>query len=135
MELVNDITSFEPKTDEDWKVFRFSIETLLLLLSPFSPHIAEELWETIGNKSSILEQGWPSWDEEITKEDKIELVIQVNGKVKAKLTIPTGLSDEDIKQKALEEPKIKEATGHKAIKKSLLLKANSVASRVSDLLI
>ncbi|MEK7196537.1 MAG: class I tRNA ligase family protein, partial [Nitrospirota bacterium] len=122
MELVNDITSFEPKTDEDWKVFRFSIETLLLLLSPFSPHIAEELWETIGNKSSILEQGWPSWDEEITKEDKIELVIQVNGKVKAKLTIPTGLSDEDIKQKALEEPKIKEATGHKAIKKVFVVK-------------
>ncbi|MFA4918082.1 MAG: leucine--tRNA ligase [Thermodesulfovibrionales bacterium] len=126
MELVNDITSFEPKTDEDWKVFRFSIETLLLLLSPFSPHIAEELWETIGNKSSIFEQRWPSWDEEITKEDETELVIQVNGKVKAKLTIPTGLSDEDIKQKALEEPKIKEATGHKTIKKVFVVKGKLV---------
>ena len=126
MELVNDITSFEPKTDEDRKVFRFSIETLLLLLSPFSPHIAEELWETIGNKSSILEQSWPSWDEEITKEDEIELVIQVNGKVKAKLTIPTGLSDEDIKQKTLEEPKIKEAIGHKTIKKVFVVKGKLV---------
>jgi len=126
MELVNDITSFEPKTDEDRKVFRFSIETLLLLLSPFSPHIAEELWETIGNKSSILEQSWPSWDEDITKEDEIELVIQVNGKVKAKLTIPTGLSDEDIKQKALEEPKIKEAIGHKTIKKVFVVKGKLV---------
>ncbi|MDP3112181.1 MAG: leucine--tRNA ligase, partial [Thermodesulfovibrionales bacterium] len=132
MELVNDITSFEPKTDEDWKVFRFSIETLLLLLSPFSPHIAEELWETIGNKSSILEQRWPSWDEEITKEDEIELVIQVNGKVKAKLTIPTGLSDEDIKQKALEEPKIKEATGHKAIKKVFVVKGKLVNIVIGD---
>ncbi|KAF0146263.1 MAG: leucyl-tRNA synthetase [Nitrospirae bacterium] len=132
MELVNDITSFEPKTDEDWKVFRFSIEALLLLLSPFSPHIAEELWETIGNKASILEQRWPSWDEDITKEDEIELVIQVNGKVKAKLLMPTGLSDEDIKQKALEEPKIKEATGHKAIKKVFVVKGKLVNIVIGD---
>ena len=91
MELVNDLSSFDPKTEDDWNTFRFSTETLLLLLSPFSPHISEELWESMGNKKSILEEGWPSWDENIAKEEEIELVIQINGKVKAKIMIPAGL--------------------------------------------
>ncbi|TAL27617.1 MAG: leucine--tRNA ligase, partial [Nitrospirae bacterium] len=126
MEFVNELVSFEPRSDDNEIILRNSIETLLLLLSPFSPHIAEELWDALGNKSSILEQRWPSWDEELTKEDEIELVIQVNGKVKAKLAIPAGLSEEDIKQKALEEPKIKEAAESKAIKKVFVVKGKLV---------
>ena len=126
MELVNEMSAFEPKSDDEWQVFRFSIETLILLLSPFSPHIAEELWESIGNKSSVLEQKWPSWDEGMTKEDEIELVIQVNGKVRSKLMIPTGLSDEDIKKKALEESKVKEITSNRTIKKVFVVKGKLV---------
>lgn len=126
MELMNELSSFEPKSDDDWKIFRFSIEMLLLLLSPFSPHIAEELWEAIGNKPSISEQKWPSWDEEIAKEEEIELVVQVNGKVKAKLMIPAGLSDEEVKNKALNDDKIKELTSKNPPKKVIVVRGKLV---------
>ncbi|MDP3049122.1 MAG: leucine--tRNA ligase [Thermodesulfovibrionales bacterium] len=126
MELVNDLSSFDPKTQDDWKAFRFSTETLLLLLSPFSPHISEELWESMGNKKSILEQKWPSWDENIAKEEEIELVIQINGKVKAKIMIPAGLSDDEVRKKALNEPKTQEIIGKKALKKVFIVKGKLV---------
>ncbi len=126
MEFVNDLSSFDPKTQDDWKAFRFSNETLLLLLSPFSPHISEELWESMGNKKSILEQKWPSWDENIAKEEEIELVIQINGKVKAKIMIPAGLSDDEVRKKALNEPKTQEIIGKKALKKIFIVKGKLV---------
>jgi len=98
---MNEITSFEPGSEEEKAVFRFAIEQLLLLLSPFSPHIAEELWEAIGNKPSIFEQPWPVWDEDAAKEEQIELVIQVNGKLRSKSMIPVGMSDDEVKKIAL----------------------------------
>lgn len=126
MELVNDLSSFEPETEDDWKAFRFSNEILLLLLFPFSPHISEELWESMGNKKSILEQKWPLWDENIAKEEEIELVIQINGKVKAKIMIAAGLSDDEVRKKALDEPKIQEIIGKKALKKVFIVKGKLV---------
>jgi len=126
MELMNEISSFEPKSDDDRKILRFSIETLLILLSPFSPHIAEELWESMGNKKSLLEHEWPAWDEDIAKEQEIELVIQVNGKVKAKIMMAAGLPDEKIKEKALAEPKIQEILSAKPPKKVFIVKGKLV---------
>ncbi len=126
MEIMNEISSFEPKSEDEWKIFKYSIEILLRLLSPFSPHIAEELWEALGNKPSIFEQGWPSWDEKTAKEEEIELVIQVNGKVRAKLMIPSGFSDEEIKNKAAAEPRIREAIGKKSVKKVFIVKGKLV---------
>jgi leucyl-tRNA synthetase len=126
MELVNEITSFEPESDEDWVTFKFAIESMLLLLSPFSPHIAEELWEAIGNKPSIFEQKWPAWDEEATKEEMIELVIQINGKLRSKVMIALGIPDDEIKRMALEEKKIKEIIGNKPIKKIIVVKGKLV---------
>jgi leucyl-tRNA synthetase len=126
MELINEITSFESKSDEDRAIFRFAIERMLLLLSPFSPHIAEELWEAIGNKPSIFEQKWPEWDEEAAKEEKIELVIQINGKLRSKIMITPGIPDDGIKRMALEEQKIREIIGTGTIKKIIVVKGKLV---------
>ncbi|MEW6003416.1 MAG: class I tRNA ligase family protein, partial [Nitrospirota bacterium] len=126
MELVNEITSFEPKSDEDRATFRFAMETVLLIISPFSPHIAEELWEAVGNKPSIFEQKWPDWDEEVAKEEEIELVIQVNGKLRSRFFIPPGLSDEKIKELAIEDRKIQKIVRGKTIKKMIVVKGKLV---------
>jgi len=126
MELVNEIYTFEPDSEEKLEVLRFAIETLLLLLSPFSPHIAEELWEAIGNNPSIFEQRWPEWDEAAAKEEQIELVVQVNGKVRSKIMINSGISDDEIEKIALEDRKIKEIAGSKAIKKIVIVKGKLV---------
>jgi leucyl-tRNA synthetase len=126
MELVNEIASFDPCSDEDWASLRFSLEKTLFLLSPFAPHIAEELWEAIGNRPSIFEEKWPDWDEEIAKEEKIELVVQVNGKVRSKLLILPGFSDAEIKEMALYEPKIKDTIGNKTVEKVIVVKGKLV---------
>jgi leucyl-tRNA synthetase len=126
MELVNEIASFDPGSGEDWASIRFSLEKTLLLLSPFAPHIAEELWEALGNRPSIFEEKWPDWDEEIAKEEKIELVIQVNGKVRSKLLIPIGIADVEIRSMALQESKIKDIIGSKTIKKVIIVKGKLV---------
>jgi leucyl-tRNA synthetase len=132
MELVNEMTSFEPKSDEDRATFKFAVERMLLLLSPFSPHIAEELWEAIGNKSSIFEQEWPGWDEEAAKEEKIELVIQINGKLRSKIMISPGIPEDEIKEMALEEQKIREIVGTKAIRKVIVVRGKLVNIVVGD---
>jgi leucyl-tRNA synthetase len=126
MELVNETSSFEPRTGEDWGAMRFSIETLLLLLSPFSPHISEELWEALGNAPSIFNQAWPAWHEDIAREEEIELVVQVNGKVRAKVMVPAGLSEEEVKRAALEEPRIKPLADEGKIKKVIVVKGRLV---------
>jgi leucyl-tRNA synthetase len=126
MELVNEIASFEPATDEDRASLRFALERTLLLLAPFAPHLAEELWEALGNKPSIFEGKWPDWDEEIAKEEKIELVVQVNGKLRSKLLIPIGITDDEIKRMALQEPKINDIIGGKTIRKIIVVKGKLV---------
>lgn len=126
MELVNEISGFEPKDDEDNRVLRYAIKSTLLLLSPFSPHIAEELWEAIGHAPSILEESWPEWDEEIAREEEVELVIQVNGRVRSKIMIPAGLSEERIKEISLEDQKIKIMVEGKTIRNIFVVKGKLV---------
>ncbi len=126
MELVNEISAFQPEDDKGLGVLKNAIETTLLLLSPFSPHISEELWEAIGNYPSISENKWPEWDEEIAREVEVELVIQINGKVRSKFMIPQGLEEENIKEKALNAPKIRSSIEGKTIKKVLVVKGRLV---------
>lgn len=126
MEQLNEINSFEPASEEDYLALRFAIEKLLVLLSPFAPHIAEELWSAIGKSPSILDEKWPSWDDVAAKEEEIELVIQIGGKVRAKLITPHGKSDEELKDIALNEPKIKEILKDKPPKKVFVVKGKLV---------
>lgn len=126
MELVNEISGFKVQDDKDKTVFRFAIENLLVLLSPFSPHISEELWEAIGNKPSIQEQRWPIWDELAATEDYVELVIQVNGKLRSKMMIPKDTPDEEIKSLAMGDKKISAIISNKVIKKIIVIKGKLV---------
>ncbi|QQS21428.1 MAG: class I tRNA ligase family protein [Candidatus Moraniibacteriota bacterium] len=83
-------------------VSRNTLEILLRLLSPFAPHIAEELWERLGNPSSIVFSEWPSFDESLLQEERVECAVQVNGKLRARLSIVPGLSEQDAVEKVLE---------------------------------
>ena len=126
MELVNDMLGVEPDDDREMLAFRFSVENLLLLLCPFTPHIAEELWERIGNRPSISQQPWPAWDENMAAEEEVELVIQINGKLRGKLMISAGLSDDEVRGIALKDGKIAEAVGRKSIRKVIVIKGRLV---------
>jgi leucyl-tRNA synthetase len=126
MELVNEMTGFEPAGSKDLQVLRFALENTLLLISPFTPHIAEEIWGAIGNEPSISRRHWPAWDEEMAREEEIELVIQVNGRLRGKLMVPRGLSDEEAKTTALADQKTAEFIGGRDIKKVIVVKGRLV---------
>ncbi|MBI1880783.1 MAG: leucine--tRNA ligase [Chloroflexi bacterium] len=78
-----------------------AIRTLVLLMAPGFPHIAEEMWEKLGQPYSVHQQNWPTWDEELAKEDVVEIAVQVNGKVRDKIEVPTEIGEAEAKAKAL----------------------------------
>ena len=126
MELVNEVTGLENPAGEDRIALKAAVESTLLLLAPFTPHIAEELWEAIGNPPFIAARAWPGWDEELAREDEIELVVQVNGKLRGKLMVAFGLSDEELKKRALDDEKTAEWISGKSIRKVIVVKGRLV---------
>lgn len=96
------------------------------LLAPFAPHFAEEEWSQLGMEYSIFNQKWPEYDEKALVRSEVEIAIQVNGKIKAKINIPSNLNDEDIKKIALDEDKIKRALEGKNVKKIIVVKGRLV---------
>ncbi|MBI5212928.1 MAG: leucine--tRNA ligase [Nitrospirae bacterium] len=126
MELVNEISSFNPENEEDSSALGFAVKNTLMMLAPFAPHFAEELWEATGGKSSIFEHLWPEWDEMLAKDEEIELVVQINGRLRAKMLVPAGLPDEDARQRALQDERVKEMLNGREIKKVIVVKGKLV---------
>ncbi|MDP4085937.1 MAG: leucine--tRNA ligase [Bacillota bacterium] len=93
------------------------MEGFVKLLAPICPHIAEELWSKLGHNETIAYESWPAYDESKLVDDEIEIVIQVNGKVKHKLTVPTGATKEALEQMAMDDTKVKEQIEGKTIRK------------------
>ena len=124
MELVNEIYVSEVKDHKDElskRVMRESIETIVLLLSPFVPHFAEEMWEALGKKESIIRHKWPDYDREAVLEEEILIVIQVNGRLRDRITIPASFGEEEVKDWALKSEKIRRLVEGKEIKRVILV--------------
>ena len=98
-----------------------AIERFLLLLAPFAPHLAEELWERIGHKKSIFEERWPQYNKDLIKEERITLVIQINGKVRDKIEVNRDISQEEAKKLALKQKKVQNWIDGKEIKKIIFI--------------
>jgi leucyl-tRNA synthetase len=106
MELRNTLQDAQRVANASPAAWEEAVTNLLLLLAPIAPHITEELWAQRGRPYSIHQQPWPTWDEEIAREDTITLIVQVNGKVRDKVEAPAGVSEEEAKQLALASPAI-----------------------------
>lgn len=100
MSLVNDFYALGKITKGDFKV-------LLILLNPVAPHITEELWSIIGNDTPITQESWPSWDELKIIDDLVEIVVQINGKVRGKIMASPEASQEEVKSKVLDDDKLR----------------------------
>ena len=107
--------------DEDKNVLSFAIISLVKLMSPVTVHMSEEIWKELGGKTSIHDEKWCDWDENLAKASKITLVVQVNGKVKDKLEADEGVNEEGLKEIALNSEKIKELTSGKEIVKVIVV--------------
>jgi leucyl-tRNA synthetase len=124
-ELVNAIYDWQAKkpnlNDEDKMVLSFAIISMIKLMSPVAVHLTEEAWHELGGEGSVHDQPWCKWDENLAKASSITLVVQVNGKVKDKIEVDEGLSDEEMKSTALESPKIKALTDGMTIVKTIVV--------------
>jgi leucyl-tRNA synthetase len=98
-----------------------AMRTFLVLLNPFAPHLSSELWERLKSKGDVAEQNWPSHDEKFLIEDEVEIVIQVNGKVRDRMMMSIQASEEEIKSAALALPKIQEIVAGKQIRKVVVI--------------
>ncbi|NTV65556.1 MAG: class I tRNA ligase family protein, partial [Oscillochloris sp.] len=98
-----------------------AIQTLMLLIAPVAPHLAEELWERTGHGYSVHQQAWPVADPALAAEDEIEVVLQVNGKVRDKLLVPAGASEDQLRTLAMESDRLKSHIGGKAIRKVIVV--------------
>ncbi len=121
MELVNAIHQFESETDAGPVVLREAIEMTVLTLSPFVPHVAEELWRALGKRESVVQTPWPEFDPDATAEEEILVVIQVNGKLRDRMSVPASLEEEDLKQAALDRDRIRAFTAGKQIKNVIIV--------------
>jgi leucyl-tRNA synthetase len=148
MELVNELYSFsqttargapskdgsakgDTETPQTTAAMREAIEALIVMLSPFAPHTAEELWQRIGRTAGLTRAAWPSFDASMAQADEIVVPVQINGKVRARLTVSASLSDDQLRAHALADAVVKGYTEGKTIRRVVVAKGSLVSVVVS----
>jgi leucyl-tRNA synthetase len=148
MELVNDLYAFSDTTSHGMPtrgeplvarversqtiaVVREAIDALIVMLSPFAPHTAEELWCLLDHPDGLSKAVWPSFDPEVAKADEVVVPVQINGKVRARLTVPAGLPDDELGDRALADSVVRTYTTGKTILKVVVAKGPLVSVVIS----
>jgi leucyl-tRNA synthetase len=121
MELVNALYASEDAIAQGTLPAEFLAEVLrdlVLLLAPFAPYLAHELWEMLGEKGSLLKAAWPKYDAALAKEEELEIPVQINGKLRGRVTVPADATESFVLERALADEKVQAAlVGKKIVKK------------------
>jgi leucyl-tRNA synthetase len=153
MELVNELYGFCSKTgclrvgrdidspsdvglverSETLAVVKEAIDALVLMLSPFVPHMAEELWEALGHKDGVVAAGWPAFDEAVARAEEIVVPVQVNGKLRARLTVGADATDDELRTRALTDQHVVKYLEGKTVRKVVV--AGGSASRLVSIVV
>jgi leucyl-tRNA synthetase len=102
-------------------VLREALENLVVLLAPLVPHICEELWEVLGNSGSVSQAPWPAYDPRALQDAEVLIVVQINGKLRGRVNVNSGATEEEIRQSVLQNPRIQEALKGQAVRKFILI--------------
>ena len=121
MELINEVSRFDSQGDQAGAVRQEALETAVLLLSPITPHASHSLWQALGHDEAALNAAWPQVDESALVKDSLELVVQVNGKVRAKLEVPANADKDTVESLARAEPNVQKFTDGKTIRKVIVV--------------
>ncbi len=127
MELTNEVYKYlgsrpaEGERSEVGKALREAAETMVLLLSPFTPHASEEMWEMLGHRGGLRKVEWPSYDSSIVVQETITLVLQVNGKVRSRIAIPADLAEEELRRLALDDEKVRSLTSGRTVERVVVV--------------
>lgn len=117
MEFVNELYRYKELPDVNEGLINACIEKLVLILSPFTPHVCEEMWEYLGHTGSLYNVGWPAYDESAFVKDSVEIVIQINGKVKEKMSVASGLGRDELQKTVMEsEAAVRAVDGRNIVK-------------------
>lgn len=133
MELVNALYLYKDKVEDSKKnlgVIEEAIVNLIIMLAPFVPHIASELWEILGKPGNVHEAKWPDFDADALVKDEVELVVQINGKIRDKIVVPTNANQKEVENKALELEKVNEF-----IKGKTIVKVISVPGKLVNIVV
>ena len=117
MELMNTLQGARLNTPQAAAVMKEALELVVVMLAPFVPHITEELWQLLGHTTPLSATAWPAWDSEAVVDEELLVVVQVNGKLRSKLSVAVGLDEESIKQMALADDKVKVFTDGLQVRK------------------
>jgi leucyl-tRNA synthetase len=128
-ELVNEVYRLEDEVSGGAAraVLREAIETLVLLMNPFTPHVCEELWSRLGGRTSLVSHPWPVADPEVAREDAVELAVQVNGKVRGHIMVPREAGEEEVRRLALEESRVSSHVAGRQIVKLVVVPGRLVS--------
>ena len=122
MELTNALQAAEPLAEEVRPgALKEMLELLVLMLAPMAPHIAEELWEELGNSGGVVKASWPEFNAELAREEQFEVVIQVNGKVRGRILVDDGLAEAEVTRRALAEPTVAQHMDGKRVVKTIVV--------------
>ncbi len=121
MELVNALSKFDDDSDNGRAVRQETLETIVLMLSPITPHVCQQLWAALGHSSTVVIADWPNIDESALQQDSIQMVVQVNGKLRSKLMISAAASKDDIEAAALADEAIQRNIEGKEIRKIIVV--------------
>ena len=121
MSLSNRVSRYQIDTDLDRKVVREALESIVLLLSPIVPHICNHLWTELGHQNAVVNEQWPTFNEDLMVDDTLEIVIQINGKLRARLNVAANIDEETLKELAFNEPKIAKLIAEQTIKKTIVV--------------
>jgi leucyl-tRNA synthetase len=139
MELVNELYAFtegthmgapgrrlsetavvEAERIETIAAIKEAVEALVLMLSPFAPHTAEELWASLGHQQGLTAAPWPAFDPQVARADEIVVPVQVNGRLRTRLTVPADASEEQLREAALADPAVQGYTAGKTVRKVVI---------------
>lgn len=126
MELTNALTKYIPMKKHNHEVLKKVTLDFIRILAPFAPHFSEEIWEMFGNEGSVFDESWPVFDEKALVKDEVEIAIQINGKIKERIMIPSDANDEEIKALSLATSAIQKETDGKAVVKVIVIKGRLV---------
>lgn len=121
MEMINALTRLEGKTEGDRAVLAEGLEMTLLLLSPIVPHITQYLWQASGHSGLVMDADWPEPDKQALQRDEIELIVQVNGKLRARINVPVDADEQKVRDAALSNENVGRYLEGKSPKKVIVV--------------
>lgn len=130
MELVNELYKYKELDNRNEAVLKEALEAIVVIIAPFTPHLGEELWTMIGKEGSVFDISWPKYDESAIQLDEIEIVVQVNGKVRSKIMVPVEITENEMKESALSDDRVKEFIEGKSI-----VKVVSIPSKLVNIVV